>query len=100
MKFWSSKTVWFTMQSMKKLWFFFTNVYNVKYILSGTYLCPNFIKIKNQIKSAFGNKHLKLDMSDGRSSFSYSIPFLHRNSVGDYIKWFFLPIGKYFKENS
>ena len=27
--------------------FFFINVRNVKYILSGTYLCPNSIKIEN-----------------------------------------------------
>ena len=38
-------------------------------------------------------------MSGGHSYFSHSIPFLHRDSVGGYIKRFFLPIGKYFKEN-
>ena len=38
-------------------------------------------------------------MSDGRSSFSYSIPFLYGDSVGGYIKRVFLPVGKYFKEN-
>ena len=37
-------------------------------------------------------------MPDGRSSFSHSIPFLYGDSVGGYIKRFFLPIGKYFKE--
>ena len=38
-------------------------------------------------------------MSDGHSYFSHSIPFLNGDSVGGYIKRFFLPIGKYFKEN-
>ena len=38
-------------------------------------------------------------MSDGRSSFSHSIPFLYRDSVSGYIKQFFLTIGKYFKKN-
>ena len=35
-------------------------------------------KLKQKIlKYAFGNKHIKLNMSDGRSSFSHSIPHLH-----------------------
>ena len=38
-------------------------------------------------------------MSDGHSHFSYSIPFLYWDIIGDYIKQFVLPIGKYFKEN-
>ena len=38
-------------------------------------------------------------MSDGHSYFSHSIQFLYRDSVRGYIKRFFLPIGKYFKEN-
>ena len=38
-------------------------------------------------------------MSDGRSSFSHSIPFLCEDSVGGYVKIFFYKIGKYFKEN-
>ena len=51
MKFQSCKTVWFTMQYMKKLWIFFINVHNVKYMLSGTYFCPNSIKIESQTLS-------------------------------------------------
>ena len=38
-------------------------------------------------------------MSDGRSSFSHSIPFLHGDSVGGDMKRFSLRMGKYFKEN-
>ena len=38
-------------------------------------------------------------MSDGHSHFSHSIIFLYWDSAGGYIKRFFLPIGKYFKEN-
>ena len=52
MKFQSCKTVWFTMQYMKKLWFFLINVLNFKYMLSGTYFCPKSIKIENQAVSA------------------------------------------------
>ena len=52
------------------------------------------------LKSAFSNKHLKLIMSDGHSHFSHSIPFLYWDSVGGYMKRFFLPIGEYFKENA
>ena len=37
-------------------------------------------------------------MSDGHSYFSHSIPFLYGHS-GGYAKRFFLPTGKYFKEN-
>ena len=51
MKFQSCITVGFTMQYMKKLWIFFINVRNVKYILSGTYFCHNSIKIENQAVS-------------------------------------------------
>ena len=39
-----------------------------------------------------------LIMSDGHSYFNHSIPFLYGNSVRGYIKQFFLPIGKHFKE--
>ena len=39
-------------------------------------------------------------MSDGHSYFSHSIPFLHEDSVGGYIKRFFLPMGENFKKNS
>ena len=38
-------------------------------------------------------------MSDGSSYFSHSVPFLYEESVGGYIKRFFLPIEKYFKKN-
>ena len=38
-------------------------------------------------------------MSDGHSNFSDSILFLYGDSVGGYIKRFFLPIGKCFKKN-
>ena len=38
-------------------------------------------------------------MSDGPSSFSHSFPFLYGDSAGGYIKRFYLPVGKYFKEN-
>ena len=38
-------------------------------------------------------------MSNGHSYFSHLIPFLYGDSVGGYIKQFFLPIGKCFKEN-
>ena len=51
MKFQSYKTVWFTMQYMEKLWIFFINVHNVKYMPSCTYFCPNYIKIENQAVS-------------------------------------------------
>ena len=51
-------------------------------------------------KSAFGNKHLKLIMSDGCSSFSHSVPFSYGNSAGSYNKRLFLLIGKCLKENS
>ena len=57
------------------------------------------IQSKKIPKSAFGNKHLKLIMSDGRLSLSHSIPFLYGDRFGGYIKQFFFPIGKYFKEN-
>ena len=33
---------------MKKLRIFFINVHNGKYILSGTYFCPNSIKNENK----------------------------------------------------
>ena len=39
------------MQYIKKTKCFFINVCSVKYILSGTYFCPNSIKIKNQAVS-------------------------------------------------
>ena len=51
------------------------------------------------LKADFGNKHLKLITSDGHSFFSYSILFLYGDSVGGYIKRFFLQIGKYFTGN-
>ena len=38
-------------------------------------------------------------MSDEHSYFSFSILFLYEDSAGGFIKQFFLPIGKYFKEN-
>ena len=38
-------------------------------------------------------------MSDGRSSFSRSVPLIYGDSVGGYIKRFFLPVGKYFEQN-
>ena len=38
-------------------------------------------------------------MPDGYSYFSQSISFLYGNSVGGYIKRFFLPIGKDYTEN-
>ena len=37
-------------------------------------------------------------MSDGHSYFNHSVPSLYGDSVRGYIKQFFLPIGKYFKE--
>ena len=37
-------------------------------------------------------------MSEGHSYFTHSIPFLYEDSVGGYIKRFFLSTGKYFKE--
>ena len=54
----------------------------------------------NSLKSAFSNKYIKLIMSDEHSYFSFSILFLYEDSAGGFIKQFFLPIGKYFKENS
>ena len=54
---------------------------------------------KKILRSAFGKKHVKLIMSDGRSPFSHSSLFLYGDSVGDYMKRFFFPIGKYFTEN-
>ena len=48
MKFQSSKTVWLTMQCMKKLlWNVLKDVQIVTYILSGTYFCPNSFEIEN-----------------------------------------------------
>ena len=38
-------------------------------------------------------------MPDRNLYFSYLIPFLYGDSVGGYVKRFFLPIEKYFKEN-
>ena len=38
-------------------------------------------------------------MPDGYSYFSHQIPFLYGDSVGGYMKPFFLPVGKGFKEN-
>ena len=51
------------------------------------------------LKSAFGKKHLKLTMADGRSFFSNSVLLLYGDSVGGYIKHFFFPIGNYFMES-
>ena len=39
-------------------------------------------------------------MSDGPSYFSHSIRLFYGDSVGGYIKRFFLPVGKYFEEKS
>ena len=38
-------------------------------------------------------------MWDGCPSFSRPVPFLYEDSVSGYIKRFFLPVGKHFKEN-
>ena len=35
------------MQYMRKLWNFFTDVQDIKYVLWGTYFCPNSIEIEN-----------------------------------------------------
>ena len=42
---------------------------------------------------------MKLIMSDGHSYSSFSILFLYEDSDDGFIKQFFYPIGKYFKEN-
>ena len=55
--------------------------------ISYSLLCPG--------KSAFNNKHLKLIMSDERSSFSR---FYMGIGVGGYIKEFFLPIRMYLRK--
>lgn len=67
---------------------------------SFTSLLRRFSNSKQKtLKNTFGNKHLKLIISNGRSSFGHSIWFLYGNSVVGYIKRFFHAIGRYFMKN-
>ena len=58
---------------------------------SFTSLLRRFSNSKQKtLKNTFGNKHLKLIMSDGRSFCSRSIPFLYGDRVAGYLERYFL----------
>ena len=85
---------------IKHFAFLFNIFFLKKKLHSFTSLLKEYpIQNKKNLKSAFSNKRLKLITSDGHSYFSHSFPFLYGDSAGGYIKRFFLPIGKYSKQN-
>ena len=55
---------------------FFVDVENIKYILSDTYFCPNFIKIENKTVSKVTKKEKPLNLNLAEPSEVKSLAFL------------------------